>query len=206
MSDGAFPRPQWLKPAPGIRQLRYGLHPSFAHLLVRVGCPALCRAEDSLVRRLGVGFYSTPGALATVRVILSRSINAYRPHPTYSQAHRDFAVSATYTRCLRCAGAPRRPASSSELSLAIPSRHAVPYVPGEIGIVLIPSTSDSNIGLHRDLNGSALPLILPSVSDRARISGLTGSHFATACPVASPSDGSDRDLSQPQELLHPGFP
>jgi hypothetical protein len=82
---------------------------------------------------------------------------------------------ATYTRCLRCAGAPRRPASGSGLSLHIPSRHAVPYVPGEIGIVLI-QFLDSDIGLHRDLSGSALPSILPSVSSRARISGLTGSH------------------------------
>jgi integrase/recombinase XerD len=43
--------------------------------------------------------YSAPGALAPARVILSRAINAYWPHPTHSQAHRDFAVSATYTRC-----------------------------------------------------------------------------------------------------------
>src|SRR5262249_34420123 len=66
--------------------------------------------------------------------ILSRSIHAYWPHPTHSQAHHDFADCATYTRCLRCAGAPRRPTSGSELSLHILSWHAVPYVPGEIGI------------------------------------------------------------------------
>jgi hypothetical protein len=54
MSDGAFPMYQRLKPAPGIRQLKHGLHPSFAHLLVRIGCPALSRAEDSLMRCLGV--------------------------------------------------------------------------------------------------------------------------------------------------------
>jgi len=52
---------------------------------------------------------------------LSRPINAYRPHPTHSQAHHDFAVCATYTRCLRCAGAPRRPTSGSKLSLPVPS-------------------------------------------------------------------------------------
>ena len=80
----------------------------------------------------------------------------------------------------------RRPASSSELSLAIPSRHAVPYVPGEIGIVLIPSTSDSNIGLHRDLSGSALPFILPSVSSRVRISELTGSHSLRPIRLLAP--------------------
>src|ERR1700730_7819653 len=38
---------------------------------------------------------------------------------------------AAYTRCLRCAGAPRRPASGSELSLHILSWHAVPCDPGE---------------------------------------------------------------------------
>ena len=39
---------------------------------------------------------SAPGALAPVRVILSRSINAYRPHPTHSQAHPNFAASGLY--------------------------------------------------------------------------------------------------------------
>src|SRR5580704_4610099 len=37
-------------------------------------------------------------------------------------------------RCLRCAGAPRRPASGSELSLLIPSWHAVLSDPGEFDI------------------------------------------------------------------------
>ena len=174
VSDGAFPGHRWLKPAPGIRHLTPGLPPSFAHCGVRIGCPALCRAEGSFVCRRGVGLYSAPGALAPVRVILSRSIHAYWPHPTHSQAHHDFADCATYTRCLRCAGAPRRPTSGSELSLHIPSWHAVPYVPGEIGIVLI-QFFNSDIGLRRDLSGSALPFILPSVSSRARVSGLTGS-------------------------------
>jgi hypothetical protein len=38
---------------------------------------------------------------------------------------------AAYTRCLRCAGAPRRPASGSGLSLLIPSWHAALSDPGE---------------------------------------------------------------------------
>ena len=156
-----------------------------------------------MVRRLGVGLYSSPGAapgaLAPVRVVLSRSLFAYRPHPPHSQAHRDFADGATYTRCLRCAGAPRRPASGSELSLAIPSWHAVPYVPGEIGIVLI-QFFDFDIGLHRDLSGSALPLILPSVSSRARISRLTGSHSLR--PVRSLAPLTDLTRISPS---HKGF-
>ena len=105
MSDRAFPMHQPLKPAPGIRRLILGLPPSFAHLVVRVGIPALCRADDLMVRRLGVGLYSAPEALAPVRVILPRSFSAYRPHPPHSQAHHDFADCATYTRCLRCGSA-----------------------------------------------------------------------------------------------------
>src|SRR5215471_10006803 len=41
---------------------------------------------------------------------------------------------AAYTRCLRCAGAPRRPTSGSGLSLLIPSWHAVLSDPGDSDI------------------------------------------------------------------------
>src|SRR3954471_9382054 len=63
------------------------------------------------------GSPSAPGALARVRVMLSRSVLA-EPAPSAplagtSRLHRR----AAYTRCLRCAGAPRRPASGSGLSL-----------------------------------------------------------------------------------------
>ena len=156
ISDGIFPMDRSLKPAPGIRQSTHSLSPSFAHRGVSVINPALCRADVSLMRRLGVGLDSAPGTLAPLRVILSRCIITYWSHPTHSPAHRDFAVCATYTRCLRCAGAPRRPASGSGLSLHIPSRHAAPYVPGEIEVVLL-QFLDSDIGLHRDLSSSALP-------------------------------------------------
>jgi hypothetical protein len=50
--------------------------------------------------------------------------------PSSSRFHR----TAAYTRCLRCAGAPRRPASVSGLSLLIPSWHAVLSDPGESDI------------------------------------------------------------------------
>ena len=156
MSDRVFPMYRPLKPAPGIRQPMHGLPLSFAHRRVHIANPALCRDDDSLVRRLGVGLDSAPGTLAPPRVILSRGIITYRSHPTHSPAHRDFADCATYTRCLRCAGAPRRPASGSGLSLHIPSRHAAPYVPGEIEVVLL-QFLDSDIGLRRGPNSSALP-------------------------------------------------
>src|SRR5215470_19928390 len=117
MSDSAFPIRPSLKPAPGIRRRSHGLHLPFVYRTVSFDSPVLCRVDDCVAHRLGVGFDSAPGALAPIRVLLSRFINAYQPHPTHSRAHRDFADSATYTRCLRCAGTPRRPTSDSVLSL-----------------------------------------------------------------------------------------
>src|SRR5271166_1466172 len=80
---------------------------------------------------------------------------------------------AAYTRRLRCAGAPRRPASGSGLSLTIPAWHAVLHDPGEFehrhGPVL-----RCRHGLRRDLSGSALPKFPQSASSRARLSRLPG--------------------------------
>ncbi len=205
ISDSAFPEHPSLKPAPGIRRCTPGLLLPFAHLIVRFGCPVLCRADDSSMRRLGVGSDSAPGALAPVRVLLSRSINTYQPHPTHSWAHRDFTDSATYTRCLRCAGAPRRPPSGSELLLRIPSRHAALYALGEIEIRFIQIT-DFDFGLRLDLRGSALPGILPSASSRACFRGFLVRISLRPVQLLASLDGSDQDFSQPQRLLHPGFP
>jgi hypothetical protein len=58
--------------------------------------------------------------------------------------------------CLRCAGAPRRPASGSGLLLSIPSRHAVLSDPGEFVHPYVPDR-DVDIGLYRVLTSSALP-------------------------------------------------
>ena len=44
-------------------------------------------------------------------------------------------------RCLSCAGAPSPPASSSGLSLSIPSWHATPYDPGEFDDVKFQSSN-----------------------------------------------------------------
>ena len=60
---------------------------------------------------------------------------------------------AAYTQCLRCAGAPKRPASGSGLSLLIPSWHAVLSDPGESDIDIQklrcrhwPSPNDHRLG------------------------------------------------------------
>src|SRR6516162_703762 len=53
-----------------------------------------------------------------------------RPDPPHSRARPNFTSSA-YMGRLRCAGAPRRPASGSALSSVDPSQHVILYVPGE---------------------------------------------------------------------------
>src|SRR5450631_2403223 len=114
---------------------------------------ALCRVADSIAHRRGCDYSSAPGALAQVRVIVSRTVITYSapsaPLAGTSQFHR----MAAYTRCLRCAGAPKRPASGSGLSLLIPSWHAVLSDPGEFDIDIQklrcrhwPSPNDHRLG------------------------------------------------------------
>src|SRR5260370_40255903 len=67
----------------------------------------------------------------------------------------------------------------------VPSWHAALYVPGKLRIVFLQST-DSNMGLRQDLNGSALPLTLPAVSSRSRLSGLIESPFLQPDRVIAP--------------------
>ena len=135
---------------------------------------------------------------------LHRSINAYRPHPTHSQAHRDFAV----LRLIRDTFAVRVRLGDPRV---VPSFHC-PFLP-DMPPSMSPGRSescffqftDSDMGLRQDLNGSALPTILPSVSSRARISGLIDSPLLRPVRLLAPLDGSDRVLSRPRGLLHPGF-
>jgi hypothetical protein len=92
---------------------------------------------------------------------------------------------AAYTRCLRCAGAPRRPASGSELLLHIPSWHAALSNPGKSDIDIF-QNFDANIGLRRMTTGSALPTLPQSVPRGRSISWLHWFASATACQVACP--------------------
>ena len=92
---------------------------------------------------------------------------------------------AAYTRCLRCAGAPRRPASGSELSLHIPSWHAVLSDPGGVQHRYVPELRCRH-GLRRLTTGSALPKFPQSVPRGLLISWLHWFASATACQVARP--------------------
>src|SRR3954463_3421052 len=140
------------------------------------------------------GSPSAPGALARVRVMLSRSVVA-EPAPSAplagtSRLHRR----AASTRCLRCAGAPRRPARGSGLSL--PFRPDMPssLTPGSSDIASV-QLRDADTGLRRDPSGSALPTLPQSVPRGTRFSRLHWFAFATACQVA-----------RPPGRIGPGFP
>src|SRR6266850_7270326 len=108
-----------------------------------------------------------------------------RPHPPPLVGTSRFHRRAAYTRCLRCAGAPRRPASGSELSLHIPSWHAVLSDPGDSDTDNVPELRCRH-GLRRLTNGSALPTLPQSVPRGRRISWLHWFASATACQVARP--------------------
>ena len=101
---------------------------------------------------------------------------------------------AAYTRCLRCAGAPRRPPSGSELSLLIPSWHAALSDHGESDIDIF-QNFDADIGLRRMTTGSALPTLPQSVPRGRSISWLHW--FASLQParLLAPLYGSDWDTS-----------
>ena len=95
-------------------------------------------------------------------------------------------------RCLRCAGAPRRPASSSELSLHIPSWHAVLSDPGE-----------SNIDMFQNFDADMAFAVCPPArhSQNSRnpfhagfsFRGFTGSLPLRPARLLAPLYGSDWD-------------
>src|SRR5215470_536899 len=104
---------------------------------------------------------------------------------------------AAYTQCLRCAGAPRRPAGGSGLSLPFLLGMSLSMTPGS-SIIASPELRCRH-RLRRDLNSSALPILPQSVSRGARISGLPDSRICYGLPSCSPPlYGSDRCARPPR--------
>ena len=78
MSDRAFLQAHNLKPAPGIRSLPRSLLLPFARFLLRRSPGSVSKTIEASTCRCAGGLPSLPqGSLAPVRVVLSRSINAY---------------------------------------------------------------------------------------------------------------------------------
>jgi hypothetical protein len=85
------------------------VRPPFVHLGVDAVIPH-CVGPQTRLRTAMEGYYSsTPGVLA--RVILCRSVITYATPSVPLVGTPRFHRGAAYARCLRCAGAPRRPTS-----------------------------------------------------------------------------------------------
>jgi len=77
----------------GPRVTPLGLRPPFVLTVCKPRISVQCRRRCAYKHRHASDRYrSTPGALALVRVLLSRSIITYWPHPPHSRAHPDFAA------------------------------------------------------------------------------------------------------------------
>src|SRR6266853_104379 len=74
LSDGAFPDITQLKSAPDIRCMTAGLHPPFVHPVVAAIIPLRVGNATRYCTASVGNDPTTPGALARVRVILSRSV------------------------------------------------------------------------------------------------------------------------------------
>src|ERR1700716_4555001 len=102
---------------------------------------------------------------------------------------------AAYTRCLRCAGAPRQPASGSGLSLSILSWHTVLSDPGEFDHRQFQRSdvdaafAESRPARHSQDSRNPFP-----AGDDFR--GFMVHTSATVCQLARPLHGSDRLPSQ----------
>src|SRR5215210_5879600 len=122
--------------------------------------------------------------------MLSRSVLA-EPAPSAplagpSRLHRR----AAYTRCLRCAGAPRRPARGSGLSL--PFRPDMPssLTPGSSTSHLSSCAMPTRPSPRSERLGT--PKIPQSVSRGACFRGFTGSRLLRPVRLLAPLDGSDQ--------------
>jgi len=126
LSDPAFPDRQEVKPTPGIPS---GLSGFTRVLRVRAGTRPTTRSSISPAGQSGQGplrphAAAPQGSLAPDRVLLSRSLLAYYDPIRQSRRHAATSRCLAYTPRLRCAGAPRRPARPSLLSLS-----CFPHVP-----------------------------------------------------------------------------
>ena len=201
MSDGAFPVGANLPRHPVY------LRPSCSPLVASY-TPYCAGKRCALEHHRASGLSrSTPGALAPVRVILSRSIHAY-PAPSAplsgtSRLHR----LATYTRCPRCAHAPKRPASGSVLSLCIPSRHAVLYDRGESIGCLCPVPSPTALAFAEASTARHSQVPPSSASDGTLIFAASLVRYSLR-PVDLLATLADLTgyYSQPTEAFTPGLP
>jgi hypothetical protein len=185
----------------------------FAIVLRALRChrvsPALCQGRCACKHLRASGPpRSTPGALAPVRVILSRSIITYSapsaPLAGTSRLHR----LAAYTRCLRCAylRMPRRPTTGSELSLMVFRNMSSSVTTGNFSAAYTQYFTE-NAGLQLQLTVSAFPLSSHSDSSEGDcFRGLTTVRLRYDLLLCLPSLSEQTGFApSPRGRLLPGF-
>ena len=196
LSDGAFPPLRSLKPAPGIRDCSVGLHPPFAWLWSDILSPALSRGDDpSAMPPFGLTPYprdprSDSGCSVPIHHHLFDPIRATGKHVPISRMRG-------YTERLCCAGAPRPPASGSELSLPILLDMSSSSTPEKSVAAFIQFLRHRH-GLHPVPTGSAFSTFPQIRFTRGWYFGASQQFAcATTCRFVRPPDGSDSAFALP---------
>src|SRR5262245_30415281 len=96
---GAFLDRRQLKPAPGIRCPSASLHPPFVHLVGDAIIPHCVGPRPRLCTAMEGYYSSTPGVLARVRVIVSRSVITRCGESREGGPHDNLAQMSLRIRC-----------------------------------------------------------------------------------------------------------
>jgi len=167
LSDGAFPAPALVKPAPGIPIAAL----KFASILRAPRRPRLSPLSvggpDPVVHHHADGNAALPqGPSLRFGLCCPDPSSLNRPHPPHSQAHHDFAAE----RLIRDAFAVRErlgdPRVVPRFRCPFLPNMSFPASPGSLSL-RVPSSFATSTGLRRETNGSALPM--------STLSGLTDS-------------------------------
>jgi hypothetical protein len=145
MSDSAFLNGVSVKPAPGIPSPLSSLPPPFARVPLKGRPGTESRSIQASTCRCTGGFPPYPRGPWLRSELCCLDPSSPNSTPCASPAGSSRFRFYTYTQCLRCAGAPRRPAGPSLLSLAVLSLHAVDPTPAVHRVLPLYSHGDSRL-------------------------------------------------------------
>jgi hypothetical protein len=171
--------------------------PTAASVAFSAQCRSTLCAQAPPFKRLR---RSTPGGLAPVRVLLSRSIHTYAAPFDRLAGTARFRCLAAYTPCLRCTFPPRRPATGSALSPLILRLRGVRrlHTPSSLHRRRWPSSLQYGLGTP----------VLPTNPFHVGAPFEASLRFAraTTCCFVHPPDGSDRISILPSRIFTTGLP
>ena len=145
MSDCAFPNGVSVKPAPGMPSPPFSLRPPFARRPLEGRPGSVSRSIQASPCRCAGGFPPNPRGPWLRFELCCLDPSSPNMTPCASPVGTLRLRFYTYTQRLRCAGAPRRPAGPSLLSLAVLSMHAVDPTPVVHRVFPLYSHGDSRL-------------------------------------------------------------